>query len=409
MNNVFSVTEINSYIGNKLEKDPRLINISVRGEISNCSYSSSGHIYFSIKDENSQLSCALFKNRQAGLTFRLKDGLSVVVTGSINVYLPGGRYSFIADKIEMQGTGELYERFEKLKSRLAAEGLFDEAHKKKIPRYIRKLGVVTSVSGAVLHDIRNVTGRRNPYVNIILSPAAVQGAGAAKTLVQALHKLEKAAPDVIIIGRGGGSFEDLFEFNDEQLARAIYDCRIPVISAVGHETDFTICDFVSDLRAPTPSAAAELAVYDAGELRSELVDYHSTLYSAMMSRIEAAYNRTGMMKLRLDGLSPGNMLDIKKKQLDGYSSSLENNFRHCLRDRKHLLDLYIEKLEGLSPLNKIRSGYAYLYDDNDNNIKSISQTQPKDIFNIRVTDGIIRAETISVKSLISEEEADHLK
>ena len=399
MDNVFTVTEVNSYIGNRLEQDPHLNNISVRGEISNCSYSSSGHIYFSIKDEGSQLSCALFRNRQAGLNFRLKDGLGVVVTGSINVYLPGGRYSFIVEKVEMQGVGALYERFEKLKSQLSAEGLFDEAHKKPIPRYIRKLGVVTSQTGAVLHDIMNVTGRRNPFVNIVLSPAAVQGTGAARTLIEALNRLEKAAPDVIIIGRGGGSFEDLFEFNDEQLARRIYQCSIPVISAVGHETDFTICDFVSDLRAPTPSAAAELAVYDYNELKGSLVDYHSMLYGGMMNRIETSYNRIGMFRLKLDKLSPRNKLDLKKKQLDGYGISIDNTFKRKLKDRKHRLGIFIEKLEGLSPLKKIQSGYAYVTDDKGHNVKSILGTKEGDMLNIRVTDGIINAKTVLTETL----------
>ena len=205
MNNVFTVTEINSYIGNKLQYDPRLNNISVRGEVSNCSYSSSGHIYFSVKDSNSQLSCALFKNRLSGLNFKLKDGLSVIVTGSINVYIPGGRYSFIAEKIEMEGVGALYEKYEKLKAKLDAEGLFAPEHKKPIPKYIKTVGVVTSATGAVLHDIMNVTHRRNPYVNIRLAPAAVQGTGAALTLLKALKKLAETHPDVIIIGRGGGS------------------------------------------------------------------------------------------------------------------------------------------------------------------------------------------------------------
>ena len=391
MVNVFSVTEINSYIGNKLERDPNLNNISVRGEVSNCSYSSSGHIYFSVKDQNSQLSCALFRNRLAGLKFKLKDGQSVVVTGSVNVYIPGGKYSFIADKIEMEGVGALYEKYEKLKAKLAAEGLFDEAHKKPIPRYVRTIGVVTSQTGAVLHDIMNVTRRRNPFVNIRLAPAAVQGTGAARTLIRALKSLEKTAPDLIIIGRGGGSFEDLFEFNDEELAHAIYDCSIPVISAVGHEVDYTICDFVSDLRAPTPSAAAELAVYSYEELQGVLIDYHSTLYSKMQGKIDNWRNKIRLRSLSLEKLSPSMKLDSRKQQLERYTESVNSLFNRIFDRKKHALGLYAEKLEGLSPLKKIQSGYAYVSDINEKNVKSIGQVKKGDMLNIRVTDGIIHS------------------
>lgn len=397
MGNTFTVTEINSYIGNKLERDPNLNNISVRGEISNCSYSSSGHIYFSVKDENSQLPCALFRSRASQLTFKLKDGISVIVTGSINVYVPGGKYTFIADKVEMQGVGALYEKFEKLKAKLAAEGLFDEAHKKQIPKYVKRVGVVTSQTGAVLHDIMNVTKRRNPYVDIILSPAAVQGAGAAQTLIKALKRLEKASPDVIIIGRGGGSFEDLFEFNDEELARAIYDCSIPVISAVGHEVDFTICDFVSDLRAPTPSAAAELAVYDHNELRGALVDYHYTLYSTFKNRLKQTGNQLLMRSLKLDSLSPKKKLETKKQQLANFRINLDNRFNLLFDKRKRSLELLAERLEGLSPLKKLQSGYAYVSDDSGRNIKSISGINDGDILNIQVTDGTIITRVTDLK------------
>ena len=386
---VFSVTEINSYIGNRLDNDPNLNSISVRGEVSNCNYSSSGHIYFSVKDANSQLSCAMFRNRLSGLKFRLEDGQSVVVTGSINVYIQGGRYSFIAEKIEKEGVGALFEKYEKLKARLSAEGLFDDDHKKPIPKYIRTLGVVTSRTGAVLHDIMNVTGRRNPYVNIILSPASVQGTGAAKTLITALKKLEAAGPDVIIIGRGGGSFEDLFEFNDEELARTVYNCRIPIISAVGHEVDYTICDFAADLRAPTPSAAAELAVFDIQETEGRLVDYHSMLLGTMLDKIKQFRGKTEVRALKIDKLSPKNRLAARKQLLLNKGNILENRFENILADRRRKLELYAEKLEGYSPLKKLQSGFAYVSDMNGNNIRSVEQVKPLDIIDIRVTDGTI--------------------
>ena len=396
---VFSVTEINSYIGNRLDNDPNLNSISVRGEVSNCNYSSSGHIYFSVKDSNSQLSCALFKNRLSGLKFKLKDGMSVVVTGSISVYIQGGRYSFVVDKVEQEGIGELFEKYEKLKAKLAAEGLFDDAHKKPIPKYVRTLGVVTSQTGAVLHDIMNVTGRRNPYVNIILSPAAVQGSGAAKTLIRALKKLENVKPDVIIIGRGGGSFEDLFEFNDEELARVIYECKIPIISAVGHEVDYTICDFVSDLRAPTPSAAAELAVFDIQELEGKLVDYHSMLVSAVYDKIRQCRSKTEVRALRLEKLSPKNRLEAKKQLLINKRSTIENRFNALLRERKRKLELYAERLEGYSPLKKLQSGFAYVSNEAGHNIKSITQVRPDDMLDIRVTDGSIRTKVCAAAGM----------
>ena len=397
MQTIFSVTQINSYISNRLDNDPNLNSISVRGEISNCSYSSSGHIYFSVKDSNSQLSCALFRNRLDRVGFKLKDGLSVVVTGSVNVYIQGGRYSFIVEKIETSGTGLLYEQFEKLKKKLDAEGLFDPAHKIKIPEYVRTLGVVTSETGAVLHDIMNVAGRRNPYVDIILSPASVQGAGAAKSLIRALKLLEKAGPDVIIIGRGGGSFEDLCEFNDEELARAIYDCTIPVISAVGHEVDYTICDFVADLRAPTPSAAAELAVFDIRDFESRLVDYHSLLYGMMNEKIKKYLSLVQVKSLKLENLSPRGRLEMQKQLLVNREKGIKKTFRTLLENRKHSLMLYAEHLEGLSPLKKLRSGFSYVTDDTGRNVRSVQDVQTGDLLNVRVFDGLIMAKVSEIK------------
>ena len=396
MSAILSVSELNSYIGNRLDNDPHLNNISVRGEISNCNYSSSGHIYFSVKDSGSQLSCALFRNRLSSLKFRLTDGMSVILTGSINVYVQGGRYSLIVESVEQEGTGALYEQYEKLKNKLYAEGLFDESHKKAIPRYVRTVGVVTSRTGAVLHDIINVTKRRNPYVDIILSPAAVQGTGAALTLIGALKKLEAARPDVIIIGRGGGSFEDLFEFNDENLARTIFSCEIPVISAVGHEVDHTICDLVSDLRAPTPSAAAELAVFDVSEVQGRLVDCHAELMGLMIRKINSCRNRLDICRLKLDRRSPKARLADHRQRLDRSRDRLTDRFHKLLDRRKKQLELYIEKLEGVSPLRRLQSGYAYISDDNEHNVKSVSAVHADDIVHVRVTDGSFDAKVTGI-------------
>ncbi|MCR5685162.1 MAG: exodeoxyribonuclease VII large subunit [Lachnospiraceae bacterium] len=442
MNSVLTVTQVNTYIGNKLSYDPNLSDISVRGEVSNCKYSSTGHIYFSIKDENSQLSCIMFRNRlnTGGLKFRLENGQAVIVHGSINVYTLGGTYSILAESIEKEGAGELFERFEKLKEKLSDEGLFDEEHKKPIPKYIHTLGVVTSKNGAVLHDICTVTARRNPYIKIILADASVQGKGAASSLVAGLKAMIKRKPDVIIIGRGGGSFEDLFEFNDEALARAIYACPIPVISAVGHETDFTICDFVADIRAATPSVAAELAVFDHYDFESRLVDYEYALYDRMISKINEALNRCEQFRLKLDRLDPKKVLkgyglqlpqykrrltleltrklnickqqleygtlelqnEIKKKleeteaRTDGYSMKFPELFRTRLYEAKHRMELVSERLDGMSPLKKLQSGYAYLEDEDRHCIRSVKELKEGDTFKATLSDGgfISRVEKI---------------
>ena len=310
---IYSVTDINNYIKVLLMKDNVLSCVKVSGEVSNCKYHSSGHIYFTLKDQGGILTCVMFASKRIrGLKFTLQEGMSVVVTGQVSIYERDGKYQLYADSIEQQGLGELFEKYEKLKEKLDKEGLCDEAHKKPIPEYIRTLGVITSQTGAAVRDIINVAHRRNPYVRIVIYPAQVQGAGAAATLVAGIHAMERIAPDVIIIGRGGGSFEDLFEFNDEALARAIYDCPIPVISAVGHEVDFSICDYVSDLRAPTPSAGAELAVYDFSGLEASLVDYHSSLLRAMTDRIERYRSRSAQLVLGLQKNSPRSILNERR-------------------------------------------------------------------------------------------------
>jgi len=433
MSSILTVTQVNTYIGNRLTYDPKLTDISVRGEVSNCKYSSTGHIYFSIKDENSQISCIMFRNRltAGGLKFRLENGQAVIVNGSINVYTAGGTYSILADSIEKEGLGELFARFERLKEKLANEGLFDEQHKKQIPKYIRTLGVVTSRTGAVLHDICTVTRRRNPYVKILLSEASVQGKGAAGTLITALKRIERANPDVIIIGRGGGSFEDLFEFNDEELARTVYDCRIPIISAVGHETDFTICDFVADVRAATPSVAAELAVFDYFDFESRLVDYEYSLYESMSGKIEEAKNKCEQYRLKLLTLDPrnvlkgyktrlpyckerlknafGQVLDRNKNELSAIQDTLKSGFEKCLSadkamlksysqrlpeifntrfvSAKHRMEIYSERLDGMSPLKKLKSGFAYLEDEDGHNIRSIKKLKEGSDVTVTLADG----------------------
>ena len=263
MKNTYSVGQVNRYIKNMFTQDYLLQKIYVKGEVSNCKYHTSGHIYFSLKDETGTLNCVMFAGHRRGLAFAMKNGDKVIVGGSVDVYERDGRYQMYAKEITLEGAGTLYERYLALKQELEDMGMFAQEYKQPIPRFIRRLGVVTAPTGAAVQDIRNISYRRNPYLQIILYPALVQGAGAAESIVKGIQMLDKTDVDVIIVGRGGGSIEDLWAFNEEIVARAIFECSTPIISAVGHETDFTIADFAADLRAPTPSAAAELAVEEA--------------------------------------------------------------------------------------------------------------------------------------------------
>ena len=277
MKNVYTVKQVNSYIKNMFTQDFMLSRIYVKGEISNCKYHTSGHIYFSLKDESGTIACVMFAGSRAGLSFRLQDGQQVIALGSVSVYERDGKYQLYAREIVRDGVGALYERFEALKKELSEMGMFAPEYKQPIPRYVHTVGIVTAPTGAAVRDIINIAGRRNPYVQLILYPAQVQGDGAAQSVAQGIRALEKKQVDVIIVGRGGGSIEDLWAFNEETVARAIFDCTVPVISAVGHETDTTIADFVADMRAPTPSAAAELAVYDIREVKERLLAYREVL------------------------------------------------------------------------------------------------------------------------------------
>ncbi len=411
---IYSVTEINNYIKLLMLKDSVLSSVKISGEVSNCKYHSSGHIYFTLKDPSGQIACVMFAGKRLqGLKFELQEGMSVVATGSITVYERDGKYQLYADKIEQTGIGELFEKFEKLKAKLQNEGLFDNAHKKPIPAYISTLGVITAVTGAALQDIKNITKRRNPYVKIILYPAQVQGRGAAKTLIAGIRAMEEIKPDVIIIGRGGGSFEDLFEFNDEELARAIYACSIPVISAVGHEVDFSICDYVSDLRAPTPSAAAELAVYKLSDLESKLVDYHSELLRNLLDHVEDAKSRAeryrdrlSMIDNRVAGtrskyeqyrlilgkLSPQNTINNYRFRSDKIRDALDRDLADKMSEAKHRLAVLAARLDSISPVKSLQRGYSYTTDVKGHNISSVSDVSKGDMLKIRVTDGTINAE-----------------
>ena len=266
MRNVYTVKQVNAYIKNMFTQDFMLNRIYIKGEVSNCKYHTSGHLYFSLKDESGTIACVMFAGQRSGLSFRMQEGQQVIVLGSVSVYERDGRYQVYAKEIVLDGAGLLYEKFIKLKKELEEMGMFAPEYKKPIPKYVRTVGVVTAPTGAAVRDIINITRRRNPYVQILLYPALVQGDGASESVVRGIRALEEAKVDVMIVGRGGGSIEDLWAFNEENVARAVFECSVPVISAVGHETDTTIIDYVADLRAPTPSAAAELAICNYREL-----------------------------------------------------------------------------------------------------------------------------------------------
>ena len=391
MNKAWSVGEVNRYISNMFGQDFLLRNIAVQGEVSNCKYHTSGHIYFSLKDETGAIACVMFAGQRKGLAFRMKDGDNVIVSGSVSVYERDGRYQLYARQITLVGAGLLYEKYLALKQELEEMGMFAPQYKQPIPRVVRRLGVVTAPTGAAVQDIRNIALRRNPYVQIILYPALVQGEGAKESIVKGIQTLDKAGVDVMIVGRGGGSIEDLWAFNEECVARAVFECETPVISAVGHETDTTIIDYVADLRAPTPSAAAELAVMDVASFDQQLMQYRNRLDRDMMNVLQNKRQQLAQLKLRVTASSPENQLLQKKQYLDELSNRLQYRMQEKYTASRNRLELFIEKLNGLSPLRRLSRGYAYVEDDKGSCLTSVSQVKAGDSVKIHVTDGYIRA------------------
>mgnify|MGYP004511054965 FL=1 len=397
MKTIFSVGQINRYVKNMFTQDFILQKIYIKGEVSNCKYHTSGHIYFSLKDETGVLSCVMFAGHRRGLAFRMKDGDRVVVGGAVDVYERDGKYQLYAKEIALEGAGALYERFLALKAELEEMGMFAQEYKQSIPSFVRRLGVVTAPTGAAVQDIRNISLRRNPYLQIILYPALVQGEGAADSIVRGIHMLDQADVDVIIVGRGGGSIEDLWAFNEEKVARAIFECRTPVISAVGHETDFTIADFVADLRAPTPSAAAELAVADFRQILQNIVGFRERLYRGMQQKTKLARAQMEQYQLRLQYLSPESRLRDNRQRLVDLDARLRRNMQNRLAEERHVLGIYLERYRGLSPLSKLNQGYSFVADCKGRGITSTEQIHPGDVVEISVTDGVIEAEVRSCR------------
>ncbi len=397
MASVYSVSQVNSYIKNMFAQDFALNRIAVRGEVSNCKYHTSGHIYFTLKDGTGTLAAVMFASQRKGLSFQLQEGQQVVVSGAVDVYERDGKYQLYARKIEQEGRGDLYERFLRLREELEDMGMFAPEYKQPIPRYARTVGVVTAPTGAAIRDIMNITARRNPYTQLVLYPALVQGAGAAATIAAGIHTLDQMGLDVLIVGRGGGSIEDLWAFNEEIVARAIFDCSTPVISAVGHETDVTIADYVADLRAPTPSAAAELAVFDYRQFETARLSYQAALVQVMERKTEQYRYRTEQYRLQLKLHDPERKLREQRQHLLDTEDRMTRAMEQKLTMLRHRLALVSGRMHGLSPLAKISGGYGFVTDETGAKLLSAGQAVPGSEITVRVSDGKIRAQVLEAE------------
>ncbi|MFI3237344.1 MAG: exodeoxyribonuclease VII large subunit [Lachnospiraceae bacterium] len=394
MGNIYSVTQVNTYIKNMFTQDYLLQLLSIKGEISNCKYHSSGHIYFTLKDFGGNLSCIMFAGYAKSLKFHLENGQKIIVTGSMEVYERDGKYQCYVKSIKLDGLGDLYVLYEKQKTELEEMGMFDPIYKKKIPKYVQRVGIVTAPTGAAVRDIIQIATRRNPFVQIIVYPALVQGEGAAQSIVNGIHAFERLGVDVMIVGRGGGSIEDLWAFNERIVADAIFQSEIPVISAVGHETDTTIADFVSDLRAPTPSAAAELAVYDIQVFFNGLMLCRDRLDRSMNATVQSKYEIVEQYKRLIEMKHPDYKLREQRMQLMQLQEKLQNSIDRRLQDRKHQLALLVRQLQGLSPLEKLEQGLAYVSAEDGSSIHSIKQVYKDTQITIHLKDGTVQAKVL---------------
>ena len=414
MAGVYSVTQVNSYIKNMFAQDFLLRRISVKGEVSNCKYHSSGHIYFTLKDSGGTLQAVMFSSQRRGLKFHLEEGQQVIVKGTVDVYERDGKYQLYASEIELSGRGDLYVRFEKLLRELEEMGMFSAQYKRPIPRYAKTVGIVTAPTGAAIRDIMNISRRRNPYVQLILYPALVQGEGAKESIVRGIRTLDAMGLDVLIVGRGGGSIEDLWAFNEECVARAIFACNTPVISAVGHETDVTIADYVADLRAPTPSAAAELAVFDYAQFQTDLYMRKQKLTREIGFFADQVKGRLKQDELRIKLHHPRHVINEKRQRLADLEDTLNRRLDVLVKEDKRkaenrggrigrAMEIRLEndkkrlavvsgKLWGLSPLKKLSQGYGYVTDADGNRLGSVKQAPPGSVITVQVMDGKLLAE-----------------
>ena len=388
------------------QQDFMLNRIYIKGEISNCKYHSSGHIYFSLKDDTGTLTCVMFAGQRSGLSFSMKDGQSVIVLGNIQLYEQAGRHQLYATEIILDGIGVLYEKFQKLKNELAEMGMFAPEYKQAIPQYAKKVGIVTASTGAAIRDIIQVAKRRNPFVQLVLYPATVQGAEAQEGIIRGIQALEKEGVDLMIVGRGGGSLEDLWAFNEESVARAVFECSVPIISAVGHETDTTIIDYVADLRAPTPSAAAELAIFEYQQVREQIADTIHGLQAMMRQKLQYEWMKMKQYQLKIAHQHPGYQLREQKQRALDSETMLKQLMMKSLESNRHRLQLLMERMKGLSPIEKMNQGYSYIETHDKQHIKSVSQLKKQDKLKIFVADGTINAEVLSVKKEAIDERKD---
>ena len=399
-NKVFSVTQINTYIKRMFQSDYALRRISIKGQVSNCKYHSSGHIYFSLKDEGSQISCVMFANaRYDGLKFELEDGQEVVVDGNISVYERGGSYQLYAQEIRLNGIGELYVAYEMLKQKLYEEGLFDHEKKKPIPKNPKKIGVVTARTGAAIHDIISTAKRRNPYVQLILYPAKVQGDGASDTIVAGIKALDQYGVDIIIVGRGGGSIEDLWAFNEEKVARAIYEAQTPIISGTGHEVDTTIADYAADLRAATPTAACELAVPDIREVMEGITNREYTIRTLLKQVVRRYQMKLQQYQITIANFDPRFQLQEQKMHLAELEEQIHAVMKNKMTDYQHKLELYTKELHGLSPTAKLINGFGYIEGSNGEPVTSVKKVMEGDQISLTISDGTIITKAEQIKRM----------
>ena len=395
MKHIFSVTQINSYIHRIFESDYALKKIYLKGEVSNCKYHSSGHIYFTLKDEKSTLRCVMFSSdRFKGLAFHLEDGQLIEACGNISVYEQAGTYQLYVRKIELAGAGELYVRYERLKQELAEKGYFDFERKKPLPAYPEKIGIVTALTGAAIEDIRSIARRRNQTVQLYLYPAKVQGEGASAEIARGIRYFDKAGVDIIIIGRGGGSIEDLWAFNEMPVADAIYEADTPIISGTGHEVDMTIADYCADVRAATPSAACELAIPDMQSVFTKLSNYREALDMQVEQRCAQLRQQMSLLQRQLEAGRPDRKLLKYKLLYERLENRLSQAIKEKYRSRQQMFSRYVDQLSGLAPTNRLKGGYAFAQTKNGRPVASIEQLEKEVPFSLTFSDG--EAEVIPV-------------
>lgn len=398
MKHVFSVSQINSYIHRIFESDYALKKIYLKGEVSNCKYHSSGHIYFTLKDRKSALRCIMFSSdRFKGLTFRLEDGQMIEACGNISVYEQTGAYQLYARKIELSGAGELYIRYEQLKQELAQKGYFDFDRKKPLPPYPRKIGIVTALTGAAIEDIKSIARRRNPATQLYLYPAKVQGEGAAAQIAEGIRYFDKADVDIIIIGRGGGSIEDLWAFNEMVVADAIYEAQTPIISGTGHEIDMTIADYCADVRAATPSAACELAIPDIESLYTKINNYQEILDTQIQQKVMQLKQQIILLEKRLETERPDKKLMKHQLVYERLEHRLIQAMQDKYRNKQQIYERYLDKLSGLAPTSRLRGGYAFAQTKEGRPVTSVEQLEKSQIFSITFSDGEADVMPITIK------------